>query len=234
MPEEVDIWLASLDPSPELSLSIRTLSVDEAERKFHFASDRVQFITARAILRDILSRYLGCAAEQLQFAYHYRGKPRLRGATSITTDLRFNLSHCPDAALYAVSRGREVGVDIELVRPEMPWEQLANSFFAPGETAKLQQWPPHRRTFAFFTCWTRKEAYVKALGDGLLLPLHAFEVSAAPGEKAALLAAADPAELKRWSFFDIPLGDSFAGSLVVEGYPSRVRLLNWHWTELCS
>jgi 4'-phosphopantetheinyl transferase len=210
----------------------RTLSADEARRHFHFAADRARFITSRAILRDILSRYLGCTVAQIHFAYKSGGKPNLGGMQSSEADLRFNLSHCVDTALYAISRGRELGVDIESIRPEVPWERLANSFFAPSEFAKLQRWPTHQRPVGFFTYWTLKEAYLKARGDGLLIPLDSFELSAAPGEEPALLATADPSELERWSFWEIPLGESFAAALVAEGRPSRVRLLTWHGTKL--
>jgi len=230
-PGEVDLWLASLDcPPAPLRAMTKTLSADETERQFHFDADRAQFMKARAILRDLLSRYLGCTAGEIVFAYESRGKPRLGDIKSNTQDLRFNLSHSGDAALYAIARGRELGVDIESIRPGMPWERLANCFFCPSEVVKLHEWPAHQRTFGFFTCWSRKEAYIKARGDGLSIPLNSFEVSVEPSEEPALLAAADPDELMRWSFWEVPLGESFAGALVVNGRPSRVRLLIWHWT----
>lgn len=230
--DEVDLWLASLDCPRALSRAMTTaLSADEAERRFDFDSDRAQFTIARAILRDLLSRYLGCTAAKIVFAYGSSGKPRLGGINS-TAGLQFNLSHSADTALYAIARGRELGVDIESICPEMPWGRLAKSFFCPSEVAKLHEWPAHRRAIGFFTCWTRKEAYIKARGDGLLIPLDAFEVSAAPSEEPALLAAADPNELKRWSFWEVPLDESFVGTLVVYGHPSRVRLMTWHWTQL--
>jgi 4'-phosphopantetheinyl transferase len=233
--DEVDLWLASLGcPPASLRAMTKTLSADEAERRFNFDSDRAQFMTARAILRDLLSRYLRCTAEEIVFAYETSGKPWLRGVKSRTSDLRFNLSHSADTALYAISRGRELGVDVESICPKLSWERLATSFFCRNEVAKLHQWPAHRRAFGFFTCWTRKEAYIKARGEGLLIPLQSFEVSAAPCEQPALLAAADPNELKRWSFWDVPLGENLAGALVVDGRPSRVRLLTWHWAQLCA
>ncbi|MBV8453661.1 MAG: 4'-phosphopantetheinyl transferase superfamily protein [Deltaproteobacteria bacterium] len=232
-PGEVDLWLASLDcPPAPLRAMTTALSADETERKFHFEADRARFIKARAILRDLLSRYLDCTAGEIAFAYEPSGKPRLGGIKSSTTDLRFNLSHSADAALYAIARGRELGVDIESIRPEMLWGRLANCFFCPSEVVKLHEWPAPQRMFGFFTCWSRKEAYIKARGGGLSIPLNSFEVSVAPGEEPALLAAADPDELKRWSFWEVPLGESFAGALVVDGRPSRVRLLTWHWSQL--
>jgi 4'-phosphopantetheinyl transferase len=232
--EEVDLWLATLDCSPILLRAMaKTLSYDEAERadRFHFACDRARFIATHGILRDIISRYLGCTPAEIRLAHQSSGKPQLGHTESTAADLRFNLSHCTAAALYVISRGRDIGVDIESIRPGIPWERIASRFFAPGEIAKLQQWPAHRRTTGFFMCWTRKEAYVKARGEGLSIPFDTFEVSAAPGEEPALLAATDSNELKRWSFWEVPLGESFAGALVVDGRPGRVRLLTWHWSE---
>jgi 4'-phosphopantetheinyl transferase len=126
-----------------------------------------------------------------------------------------------------VSRGRELGVDIEWIHRGIPWETIARGFFARREIEKLQQWSTHQRTTGFFTCWTRKEAYVKARGDGLSIPFDSFEVSAAPGEIPALLAAADPDELARWSVWEVPAGDRFAAALVVEGHPLRLRVCTW-------
>ena len=229
---EVDIWVASLNCLPEFSrVMMKTLSTDEVEREFHFDSDRSRFLTARGILRDILSRYLGCMAAEIRFAYQPYGKPRLDDPEFTGTGLRFNLSHSSDTALYAVSRGREVGVDVESISSELQWEQLANSFFSHKEVAKLQQWPADRRTSAFFSCWTLKEAYVKARGEGLLIPLHSFEVAAGPGDEPVLVFATDRNELHRWAFWKVPLDESLAGALAVEGRPSRLRLFNWHSAE---
>jgi len=229
-PEEVDLWLAPLDCSTTSSRAlIKTLSADEAARadSFNFAHDRARFIATRGILRDLLSKYLGCAPVEIRFAYQARGKPQLEQTECTTGDLRFNLSHCGTAALYAFSWGKEVGVDIELIRPGVPWERVASRFFAAREIAKLQQLPAHQRMTGFFTCWTRKEAYLKARGEGLFIPLDAFEVSAAPCETPMLLAAPDLKEPERWSLWDVPLGQRVAGALVTEGRPVRLRLFTY-------
>jgi 4'-phosphopantetheinyl transferase len=229
-PQDVDLWLAPLDPLATLSQAMtKTLSADEAERadRFHSAQDRARFIASHSILRDLLSRYLGCAPAEIRFAYQSSGKPRLEHTECTTGDLRFNLSHCATAALYAFSWGKEVGVDIELIQSGISWERIARRFFTAREIAKLQRWPAHRRTAAFFTCWTRKEAYLKARGGGLSIPLDSFEVSAAPCEVPALLDAPDPNELKKWTLCDVPLGQSLAGAVANESCPRRLWLLNY-------
>jgi 4'-phosphopantetheinyl transferase len=228
--QTIDLWLAPLDSATAWSLRMAdTLSTDEAERAqdFHFADDRARFIATRGILRDLVSRYIGCSPVQVQFEYQLNGKPQLGQALRRTIDLRFNLSHCAAAALYAFSGGREVGVDIELIRRTNPFDRLASRFFTRGEIAKLQQWPVDQRSVGFFTCWTRKEAYAKAQGQGLSLPFDAFEVSAGPREAAKLVTAPDLEEPKRWRLWDIPLDKSLAGALAAEGRPRRWRLFHY-------
>jgi 4'-phosphopantetheinyl transferase len=221
-----------LDYPPTLLQDMATaLSDDESARadRFHFAQDRNRFIAARSLLRNIISRYLSCTPGEIRFVYQANGKPQLADSISATGDLRFNLSHSADAAVYAISRGKDVGVDIELIRPEVPWAEVATSFFAPGEIAKLYQLPADLRAIGFFNCWTRKEAYVKACGEGLSLPLDEFEVSLAPNEAPALLCAHDPNELGRWNLFEISPPEGFAGALAVEGRPGQLRFFNCNW-----
>jgi 4'-phosphopantetheinyl transferase len=227
--QTVDLWLAPLDSVAACSERMAdSLSPDESERAeaFYSAEERLRFITTRGILRDLVSRYLGCSPAQVQFEYKPNGKPQL-GQTRHSTDLRFNLSHCASAALYAFSVGREVGVDIELIRPQFPFDRLARRFFSRGEIAKLQRWPVYQRSVGFFTCWSRKEAYAKAQGQGLSLPFDAFEVTAAPWEAPELVAAPDLQELERWSLWDVPLDSSLAGALAAEGRPRRLRLFHY-------
>lgn len=228
--QTVDLWLARLDCATAWSrLTVDNLSQDEAERakEFYSSDDRARFVTTRAILRDLVSRYLGCTPGQIRFEYQLNGKPQLVQTRLNTNDLRFSVSHCATAALYGFSVGRELGVDIELIRPQIPFSRLAGRFFAQEEIAKLQQWPLGQRCTGFFTCWTRKEAYAKAHGLGLSLPFDSFEVSAAPREAPQLLAAADLSELERWSLWDVPLDESLAGALATQGRPRRLRLFHY-------
>ena len=234
-PDEVDLWLVpSLDCPAGLQGALgQTLSGDESDRaaRFHFAQDRNRFIAARSILREILSFYLNCCPAEVCFAYQPNGKPHLRFQPLLNKDLRFNLSHSGEVAMYAISRGREIGVDVELSRLNISWAELAGSFFATGEVAALHRLSAKDRMRGFFNCWTRKEAYVKARGEGLSIPLDAFEVSLAPTDPPALCRVSDPKELERWSLWDLGLTGDLAGALVVEGKPSRFRLFSWSWAD---
>ncbi len=215
---EVHVWRAVLDTSERHRKGLlATLSPDERARadRFHFERDRVHFITGRGWLRAILARYLETAPAALRFHYGPHGKPRLAGAFS--DRLRFNVSHSHGLALYAVAVDRELGVDIERIEPRLE-HGIAERFFSPGEVATLRALPRHVQREAFFTCWTRKEAYVKARGKGLTLRLDQFDVSLSPGEPAALLrTAGDPDEALRWSLRELAPGPGYSAALVAEG-----------------
>ncbi len=221
---EVHVWRLALDqPADRLDALRRTLAADERQRaeRFHFDKDRRHFIAGRGLLRTLLGGYLGRDPGSLHFAYNPQGKPMLVGAGA---DLRFNLTHSHGLALLAVSRGRELGVDVERIRPEFAGDAVARRFFSPREVAALSALGGERRHEAFFVCWTRKEAYLKATGKGLSLPLDCFDVSLLPGEPAALLATRhDPAEAARWSLRALSPARGFAGALAVEGKEWRLR-----------
>lgn len=227
--QEVHVWRASLDAFPEAGVLAAGLSADEQQRagRFRVPQVRSRFIAARSILRNILGRYLECAPSQVRFHYREHGKPLLAPNT-FRDDLRFNLSHSHGLALYAVSRAGEVGIDLERIRSDRDHEQLAERFFSSGEAAALGDLPPEDRIDAFFQCWTRKEAYLKARGEGLAIPLASFSVSLAPGEPAALVSVdGDDREAARWWLSSIDPGPGFAAALAVEGAPSGLRLWDW-------
>lgn len=224
-PNEVHVWRARLDvPWPkffELSLA-----EDDRERaaRFKFEGDRHRFITARACLRTILGRYLKTNAAGLQFELGTFGKPSLTQRQN-TIDLRFNLSHSHQLALIAISRGREVGVDVEFMRADFANDEVAAHFFSPTEVKQLVLTPAESKTRSFFNCWTRKEAYIKARGEGLSHPLDQFDVSLAPDAPAELLGSrVDPAEVSRWCFEDLSPHPAYAAALTVEGNLSRLLL----------
>lgn len=228
---EVHVWRASLSaPTPVIRHLRQTLSVDEIVRavRFAFPHDQDHFIVARGLLRTILSRYLQARPSHLRFRYNPYGKPALTiGAGH--EEVTFNLSHSHGMVLYAVTRLRAVGIDLEQVRDEPVCEQIAGRFFTPREHGGLQAVPAVTRQAAFFTCWTRKEAYIKARGDGLSHPLDAFEVSVQPGAPARLLwTRDDPAEVERWSLMELSPGHGFVGTLAVEG--QGWGLSCWQWT----
>ncbi|MDQ2975523.1 MAG: 4'-phosphopantetheinyl transferase superfamily protein, partial [Acidobacteriota bacterium] len=184
---EVHLWQARLDD--QLAVTLKPLlSEEETARanRFHFIKDRNDFIVARGLLRKLLAAYLGVAGSaDLTFSYGDKGKPFL--AENQRSSINFNLAHSHGMALYAFSHDRELGVDLEFVKDELADEEIADRFFSTTEVKALQRVPAELRRQAFFNCWTRKEAYIKARGEGLSMPLNDFDVSLAPGEPAALL-----------------------------------------------
>lgn len=220
--DQIHVWQASLLLSDDHLARLRsTLAADEQARagRFHFTRDRDRYVAARGTLRTILGRYLGLLPQQVSFDYTPHGKPLLRqGLTPEGAGLSFNLSHSHDLALYVVARRRRVGVDVEFIRPELTDEPIAERFFSPREVIALRALPLAEQPPAFFRCWTRKEAFVKARGEGLSLPLDRFDVSLAPGEPAVLLATQDdPAEAQRWQLQALAPQTGYMAALAVEG-----------------
>ena len=218
---EVHVWRARLD-EPAASLTalqenfLRTLAEDERVRasRFHFEKDRRRFVLARGFLRALLGRYLQTTPEEVSFSYGPYGKPALSGAGA---PLRFNASHSHELAVYAFVEEHEIGVDVEYIKKDLMTEEIAQHFFSAAEIQSLSALPATEKTAAFFRCWTRKEAYIKAIGSGLSHPLDKFDVTLAPGEPATLLRDhLDPAAATRWSMFNLEL-DDYAGALAVEG-----------------
>ncbi len=168
----------------------------------------------------LLGRYLDAAPERLEFRYGPQGKPSLPEDRS----LRFNLAHSHDLALLAVTEGREVGIDLEGLRPLADAEQIIARFFSPRERAEFLALPAPERLVAFFRGWTRKEAYIKARGLGFAMPLDAFDVALAPGVASRLLRVeSSPDEPGRWSFRDLAPGPGFLAAMAVEGTGWRLR-----------
>jgi 4'-phosphopantetheinyl transferase len=223
----VQVWRASLNrPDSRIDEMFATLTEDERRRaqRFHFEEDRRRFIAGRGILRALIGGYLGMAPAAVRFEYNLHGKPFL----SDNQAPRFNVSHSGGLALYAFAVDREVGVDVERVRPEFADEAVAQRFFSPQEVAVLRNLAPRQRVEAFFSCWTRKEAYIKARGKGLAIPLDQFDVSLAPDEPAAVLADRDaPSETGRWAMWRLEPGIGFAGAVAVEGQGCRLKSAQW-------
>ncbi len=220
-PGEVHVWRIELEPSGEaLEGFARTLAEEESRRaaRFVFERDRRRFIAARGSLRRILGRYLDVLPEEVVFGYGPHGKPFLSGSLAEERGLRFNLSHSGEMALCALALHREVGIDLEFMHPVPDLQSIARSFFAPGENARLLSLPEERRPAAFFNCWTRKEAYLKALGDGLARPLGRFEVTLLPEEPVRLLSVTDdPREVQRWRMESFAPAPGYVAALIVEG-----------------
>jgi len=227
---DVHVWSVELDRGDgAVTPLLACLAPDERERaaRFYFESDRRRFTVARATLRAILGRYLAREPETLAFAYGPHGKPTLAAGCGDGA-LRFNLSHSHGVALIGITRQRDIGVDVERIRCIPDLEALAERCFAAGETAALRRLTTAQRAEAFFRCWTRKEAYLKALGDGLARPLDAFEVSLLPNEPARLLSVArDPEEVFRWAFWGLAVAPDAIGAVAVSGRGGRVAC--WRW-----
>lgn len=221
--DEVHLWQATLDDHSPADLS-SLLSEDEAERarRFHFEKDRNHYTVARGLLRRVLAAYLDSDPVDLQFAYADKGKPFLAG--NHRGALNFNLAHSQGMAIYAFSQGRELGVDLERLREDFGGEKIAARFFSANEINELRKVPENLKTRAFFNCWTRKEAYIKARGEGLSMPLDEFDVSLAPGEPAAFLGNhKDAGEILRWSMQSLSVAEGYVAALVVEGHDWQLQ-----------
>jgi 4'-phosphopantetheinyl transferase len=228
--DDVHIWCAALDQLPgRVSRLAQLLSVDERERagRLVFEQHRQHFIVGRGLLRLILGRYLELAPDQLKFEYGRQGKPALANLSGPPA-LAFNLSHSHGLALYAVASNRALGVDVEAIRRLDDLEAIAKRFFSATEYTVLSSLPPAQKPTGFFNCWTRKEAYIKAIGDGLSYPLDRFDVSLRPGEPARLLRVQDdPQATGRWSLYHLAPVPGYVGAVVAAGQP--VKLSCWRW-----
>ncbi|HEX9545363.1 MAG TPA: 4'-phosphopantetheinyl transferase superfamily protein [Pyrinomonadaceae bacterium] len=214
---EVHLWQASLD-GRAADIFESFLSADELTRanRFHFIKDRNHFVVARGLLRNLLAAYLGVNCAELRFSYGAQGKPFL--VLDSQAQINFNVSHSHGRAAFAFTRGRDLGVDLEYVKDDFDDELIANRFFSRAEVLALRTVPVALRKQAFFNCWTRKEAYIKARGEGLSMPLDQFDVSLRPDEPVALLNNyREEREVSRWSMQAIPAPDGYVGALVVEG-----------------
>lgn len=227
-PDEVHVWCAPLDqPSHVLARFRGLLSEDERARagRYHFEKDARHFVAGRGFLRTLLGRYLRRPPEALDFRANAYGKPSLADGGP----LNFNLSHSHGLALYAFTLARAVGVDIEHMRADVDCRQLAGHYFSTLEVETLLALPPELQRQGFFNCWTRKEAYIKARGEGLSRPLAGFDVSLVPGEPAALLRGDDEGGAALWSLRELSVPYGYAAAVALEGDGRRLRC--WRWSE---
>ena len=229
---EVHVWRASLIVPEFVREELQgVLAKEEVERaaRFHFEIERNHWIVARAILRILLSTYANTAPGQLQFSSNAYGKPFLT-FPRLSHQLQFNVSHSQDLALYAFTLKRRVGIDIEYIRADLNYDALAKVSFSPHEQAYLHSLPYELKQEAFFHCWTRKEAYIKARGKGFSIPTDQFDVSFLSGEPPALLQNfVDPQEIIRWSLYELIPGTDYAGALALEGVGWILRC--WQWQK---
>ncbi len=228
----VDVWTVSLNmDETAFSSLLHSLSEDERTKagRMRIEKPRKYYVAARGLLRLILAAYLSEQPENLEFQYGPHGKPALADGFQ-TTGITFNMSHSHGMALYGVSLERPLGVDIEKIREDMSFDRIAKRFFSSREYEALKRLPADQLKYGFFNCWTRKEAYIKAKGEGLSSLISRFAVSLAPGEPAALVEhQLDAGEITRWSVRDLDVGPDYSAALAVEGQGVTVTMRNPWW-----
>ena len=227
---EIHVWATTLAPAPEqLQKTLPTLSVDELARakRFKFDQHRNRFIAGRGALRAILGRSLGASPAALRFEYQANGKPELAREFA-SAGIHFNLAHTEDLALVAVTRIGVVGVDVEGVRPIKNADELVARFFSPRENELFQKVSNAEKPAAFFNLWTRKEALLKATGEGITRSLSLVEVSFLPGEAARLLAVSGDAEkAAQWSLRELSPATGFTGAIAIQARDVDAKCWKW-------
>jgi 4'-phosphopantetheinyl transferase len=227
--DRIDVWRVRLDESSKISPHAAILSCEELTRgnRFRFETDRLHFIRCRLALRDLLSRYLGIPAEEVTFEYQFSGKPELP-AQQNPCQLRFNVSHSGHLALIALSAKHNLGIDVEKTRLDLDIAALAERFFSARERVGLQALPDHLRLSGFFACWTRKEAFLKATGEGLGFPLSEFSVSTHPEATPQLEEIrGDANAAQRWFVADLDTSQGYRASVAIRCVP--LPLVRYRW-----
>jgi 4'-phosphopantetheinyl transferase len=208
----IHVWpVLTTAPNAVVTRLESILAADELNRagRFRFAHLRHSFILARGALRILLGAYLDRPPSAIQFQYGSKVKPSL--ATAFP---RFNASHSGDLAVFAFTANCEIGVDVDQIRPVPDMQDIANRFFCTEEAAELTSLPPDQQEQAFFLCWTRKEAYIKAIGDGLSAPLDNFHVTMQPGQPARFIHVEHDANAANdWKLYDLQLAPNYSAAL---------------------
>jgi 4'-phosphopantetheinyl transferase len=223
--DEVHIWLVQTNGESVSVGDVKDLlSAVEQDRasKFKFETDRRRYITAHAALRSILANYLNSPGRDLQFAVGPYGKPKL-APIHARKKIEFNLSHSQEMALIAVTQGREIGVDVEWVREDFAFDEVAQRFFTAREVAALHALPLHLQREAFYKCWTSKEAFLKAKGTGLSGQLDEVEIVSIDNDVRV------KATIPNFSLVDITADRGYTAALVVSGVEPRLTSYAWEW-----
>jgi 4'-phosphopantetheinyl transferase len=217
---EVHIWTMPTEASDAVVVQFeRVLSEDEAKRaaRFRFSHLRDSFVITRGVLRHLLGRYLSLEPARLCFSYGDKGKP----AVASEGNLQFNLTHSVGIAAVAFTTGCQLGIDAEHIRPVKEMQQIADRNFSAEEATELMRLPESEREPAFFRCWTRKEAYIKAIGDGLSCALDSFQVTLLPNMPPRLIhIGGDSVAAEMWSLHDLCVAPDYASALA---YRDRER-----------
>ncbi len=221
---ELHVWHGSLDLPEAFHCDLEAqLTPEEHQRaaKFLTSQAREHFVAARGILRQLLGAYLGISAEEVALRYGPQGKPSL--APGHDSRIRFNASHSGGMGMLVFAQEHEVGADLEHTRADVEGMEIAARFFSQEEKAELAKLPPELRNEAFFRCWTRKEAYVKARGEGMGIPLESFTVRFADDHEQQVIDETG----RRWSCYGIELPRGFTGAVVAAGQSWRLRQREW-------
>lgn len=220
-PDEVHVWVARLDEIARQGESLKeTLSEEESKiaGRFYFEQDRIRYVTGVGVLRSILGFYLSTDPGKIEFGREKRNKPVLSGKFA---RINFNMSRSKGLAIYTFAGHRSVGVDVEEIKPMRDMDGIVRCFFAPGEIQFYAGLPATARTETFFRCWTRKEAFLKATGDGLFRPLNSFSVSLLPyAESHVMDAAGNHPMAPRFLLRDLRIEKGFMATVAVEGFKS--------------
>jgi 4'-phosphopantetheinyl transferase len=230
--DEVHVWSVSVAAAPsQIERLLGSLSSDEISqaRRFHFQKDRQRFMWCRALLRLILGHYLDLEPGELVLRYNPYGKLYLMHIPG-RIRLNFNLSHSNLLALFAITRDREVGIDVEHIRRDFPWEEMVDHFLPREESEALYALPKALQCETFLRRWTGKEAYLKARGVGISLPMDQIETSSVPGYQGNFLRVKDHfQESKDWTLVELTPAIGYIAALVVQG--KNWRPACWHYSE---
>jgi 4'-phosphopantetheinyl transferase len=228
---KVHIWHASLEQPVEVIQKFESLLSEEEAQRANRLRFRQLFIAGRGILRLLLAQYTGVDPQNIQLAYTQTGKPLLSSRDK-TSDICFNQAHAAEVGLYAFARGRRIGIDLEAIHPVDEIDRVAEMNFSPREFRNFKEVSEGARLKAFYDCWTRKEAFLKAVGNSVTYPLHEFEVSLEPGAPAQLLSVhGSHEEAAKWSMHDLRTQDGYAASLVVEGEGYSITHKQWAYSN---
>src|ERR1700744_2297083 len=221
--QDVHVWTVPTKASDAVVAQFeRVLSKDEAIRaaRFRFSHLQDSFVITRGVLRHLLGHYLSLDPARICFSYGDKGKPAVASAGN----LQFNLTHSGGIAAVAFTPDCQLGIDMEHIRPVEEMQQIADRNFSAEEAAELMLLPENEREPAFFRCWTRKEAYIKAIGDGLSCALDSFQVTLLPNMPPRLIhIGGDRVAAEMWSLHDLCLATDYASALAYRG---RERLVS--------
>jgi 4'-phosphopantetheinyl transferase len=227
---QTDIWLIYIPDVVNYSPYYEQLLVNEEKEKanhFVFLKDKLRYVITHGILRLLLSDYLNLSSRQIVLKNNSYGKPYL-STENHPESLFFNLSHSNLGIVLAFAKSMDLGIDLEFVKKDIPFLDIAKHFFSQFEYQELLSTPEISRIQAFYHGWTRKEAFIKAKGKGLSIPLDSFDVSISQGKQPAILRSSDdPMDLKNWKLFDLDTWPDYTSALCIEGEQKKINFYHW-------